>query len=325
MNINLMLQGATKLSKSEMKSVKGGVSADEYCDTLMDLIERDYRKTPYNMNRTTILTIIGFFASIMCYSQQILDNAYIECQYEYFYKNDTLTNKQNDDLLILEIGQNISKCYSHYSNQVDSIMALPNWYETMKKHLDYAFSKNDINSNDFPHKRMKAYIYKNYPQGKMTVTDGLTLQDYIYEDELNAQNWQFTDSAKTVLDYDCQMAKCRFRGREWTAWFAPDIPISNGPWKLGGLPGLIMEAYDKGEQYHFNIIGLQKTDTPIVFSKTHVGSNMFEKTTRINFLKAQKKHFMNMGGFIELETGIDLGAGQPAKVIQYDLIERDYK
>ena len=34
MNTNLMLQGATKLNKSEMKSVKGGISAEEYCEKL---------------------------------------------------------------------------------------------------------------------------------------------------------------------------------------------------------------------------------------------------------------------------------------------------
>lgn len=277
------------------------------------------------MNRTTILTIIGFFASIMCYSQQILDNAYIECQYEYFYKNDTLTNKQKDDLLILQIGKDVSKSYSYYSNEVDSLVKTPNYEKFAWAQFKKAMDTEGSSSSNYPHKRMKAYIYKNYPKGKMTVTDGLSLQDYIYIDELNSQQWNIMDSVKTVLDYDCQMAKCSFRGREWTAWFAPDIPISNGPWKLGGLPGLIMEAYDKGKQYHFNIIGLQKTDTPIIFSKTYVGSNKFEKTTRINFLKAQKKYFMNMGGFIELETGIDLGAGQPNKVMQYDLIERDYK
>lgn len=94
----------------------------------------------------------------------------------------------------------------------------------------------------FIYRRMSTFVCKNHPQGKMTVTDGLSLQDYIYEDELNAQNWQFVDSTKTILDYPCQMATCDFRGRQWTAWFAPDIPISDGPWKFGGLPGLIMES-----------------------------------------------------------------------------------
>ena len=273
----------------------------------------------------TLICLLVISSAIFSQGKTI-DKAYLKCQYEYIWQRDTLENKTSDDLLILQIGENMSKCYSYYSAEVDSISALPNWYEVMKKHLDYAFSKKEINTNDYPHKRMKAYIYKNYPQGKMTVTDGLTLQYYEYEDELNAQQWEIRDSIKTILNYSCQMAVCDFRGREWTAWFTTDIPVSDGPWKLSGLPGLIMEAYDKGSQYVFTIVGLQKVDDePIFFSETYVGSKRFEKSNRIDFLKAKKRYLMDMGGYIEMETGIDLSGGNPPKIMRYDLLELDYK
>ncbi|MFA5555111.1 MAG: GLPGLI family protein [Phycisphaerae bacterium] len=273
-----------------------------------------------------IYFLLFLLIPILGFSQKKLDNAYLKCQYEHIWKSDTLENKTSDDLLILLIGENMSKCYSYYSAEVDSISALPNWFEVMKKHLDYAFSKKEINTNDYPHKRMKAYVYKNYPQGKMTVTDGLTLQYYEYEDELNAQQWEIRDSIKTILNYSCQMAVCDFRGREWTAWFTTDIPVSDGPWKLSGLPGLIMEAYDKGSQYVFTIVGLQKVDDePIFFSETYVGSKRFEKSNRIDFLKAKKRYLMDMGSYIEMETGIDLSGGNPPKIMRYDLLELDYK
>ncbi|WP_187374017.1 GLPGLI family protein [Bacteroides neonati] len=273
-----------------------------------------------------LFIVIVWFGFHDLYSQKRLDNAHIKCQYRFLYTKDTLSQKKNDDLLILQIGTTISKCYSHYSNQVDSILAMPNYYEIMREHLNNAFSKKKINTNDYPHKRMKTYVYKNYPQRKMTVTDGLSLQDYIYEDELNAQDWQISDSIKTILDYPCQKAECTFRGRQWIAWFAPNIPVSDGPWKFGGLPGLIMEVYDLKQQYYFTMIGLQKVEKePIVFSQTYVGSKKFEKTNRKDFLKAQKRYLMDMSGYIELETGIDLGSNSPQKVMRYDLIELDYK
>ena len=278
------------------------------------------------MKRTFTIVCLLIIISVVFSQENVLDRAYLKCQYEYTLQSDTLSGKTRDDLLILQIGENISKCYSHYSAEVDSISALPNWYEVMKKHLDYAFSKKEINTNDYPHKRMKAYVYKNYPQGKMTVTDGLTLQYYMYEDELNAQQWEIKDSTKTILDYQCQMATCDFRGREWTAWFTTDIPVNDGPWKFGGLPGLIMEAYDKGNQYVFTIVGLQKVENePIFFSETYVGSKRFEKTNRIDFLKAKKAALMDLNGYIEMETGIDLSGGNPPEIMRYDLLELDYK
>lgn len=277
------------------------------------------------MTKINFLLIINLFP-LVCFSQQILDNAYLKCQYQYLWQNDTLSGKTNDDLLYLQIGQNISKSFSYYSNQVDSIVALPNGDIIAGKMISKAMKNGDFMKGNYPHKRMKAYIYKNHPEGKMTVTDGLSLQDFEYEDELDAQKWEIRDSTTTILDYQCQMAICDFRGRQWTAWFAPDIPVSDGPWKFSGLPGLIMEVYDRNSQYHFSIIGLQKVeDEPIFFSKTFVGSKRFEKTNRKDFLKAQKNYLMDMNGYIQMETGIDLSGGQPAKIMRYDLIERDYK
>ena len=97
--------------------------------------------------------------------------------------------------------------------------------------------------NAIPHRRMTATIYKNYPQGEMTITDFLLGQYYLYGDSLNAQEWNMeNDSTKMVLGHECQKATCCFRGRQWTAWFALDVPVSDGPWKFCGLPGLIMEV-----------------------------------------------------------------------------------
>ena len=51
----------------------------------------------------------------------------------------------------------------------------------------------------------------------------------------------------------------------------------------------------KGNQYVFTIVGLQKVeDEPIYFSETYVGSKRFEKSNRINFLKAKKKYLMDI-------------------------------
>jgi GLPGLI family protein len=77
---------------------------------------------------------------------------------------------------------------------------------------------------------------------------------YLMKDPQPEINWAIAEETKKIGDYNCQKATARFRGREYTAWFCVDLPYRFGPWKLQGLPGLILEAYDaKGEvKFMFN-------------------------------------------------------------------------
>ena len=282
----------------------------------------------YKLNEMKIVVYLLLLASLAVQAvarDPLIDRAYMKCLYRYVYLNDTLTGKTKDDLLILQIGKSISKCFSHYSNQVDSLSALPNGDMIIGKMIDDAMNSGEFMRGNYPHKRLKTYIYKNYPEGRMTVTDVLILQDYRYVDSLHAQTWTMGDSTREVLGYTCQQATADFRGRRWTAWFATDIPVSNGPWKLGGLPGLILEAYDEGQQHVFTAVGLERVkDEPIIFNRSFGDNQKFEQTNRLEFLRSKKKSLMDLNGYIQMETGIDLSQGKPQKVMRYDLLERDY-
>jgi GLPGLI family protein len=61
-------------------------------------------------------------------------------------------------------------------------------------------------------------------------------------------NWEISDEVKKIQGYTCYKATCHHRGRHYTAWFTPEIPIPEGPYKFKGLPGLILEIEDnRGE------------------------------------------------------------------------------
>lgn len=70
-----------------------------------------------------------------------------------------------------------------------------------------------------------------------------------YLDTTNKINWEIKNEFKVINKYKCTKAVCNFRGRNYTAWFSPDIPIVNGPWKFHGLPGLIFQIADDTGAY----------------------------------------------------------------------------
>ena len=256
--------------------------------------------------------------------EPVLDRAHMKCLYRYVYTFDTLKNELRDDLLILQIGKEVSKCYSYYTFQSDSLQRTPDGAKVWSELFRRATEKDGI-YGDFPHVRMSTYVYKNYPKGQMTITDRISSQGYRYVDSLHAQIWTMGDSTREVLGYTCQQATADFRGRHWTAWFATDIPVSDGPWKLGGLPGLILEAYDEGQQHVFTAVGLERVkDEPIIFNQKDGHNRRFEPTNRLDFLRMERRFLMDSNSFIQMETGIDLLGDEPNQVMRYDLLERDY-
>ena len=73
---------------------------------------------------------------------------------------------------------------------------------------------------------------------------------YIYE-KIPILKWELLSDQKKINNFNCFFAKTHFRGRTYYAWYIPSIPVSFGPWKLNGLPGLIIEAYDETKQVMF--------------------------------------------------------------------------
>ena len=66
------------------------------------------------------------------------------------------------------------------------------------------------------------------------------------------------DSSAVILGYPCALAVATYKGRTWYAWYTEDIPLDAGPWKLGGLPGLILRAYDARRHYVFDASGMEE-------------------------------------------------------------------
>lgn len=279
------------------------------------------------MKKLQLLLLSLLSLSSFAQDLTVIDTIKLKCSYEYKYMLDTTMSKYSSaDILHLQIGSKSSKCFSYRTYQYDSIDAYGNMEETFKQVFREVESKGG-NKKDFaqklPRRGLKDYIYKNYPDGKMTVFDNIMTDYFQYEDDINPQEWDMSsDSSKTILGYECQMATCKFRGREWTAWFALDIPISDGPWKLSGLPGLIMEAYDRGNQHWFCINGLQQVAAePLFFGTDGKDISTFQKVKRTDLLTLQYKFLKDPDSFNEMSFGMSMGSNN--NEIKRDLLERE--
>lgn len=81
--------------------------------------------------------------------------------------------------------------------------------------------------------------------------------EYQYEETLNHQ-WKLGKDTKSIKGYTCRNAMVTYGGRTWTAWYAPAIPLSYGPYKFHGLPGLIIKLTDSTGDYDFELYSLNK-------------------------------------------------------------------
>lgn len=95
--------------------------------------------------------------------------------------------------------------------------------------------------------------------------------------------WTLAQETATICEHKCQKATCHWRGRDFVAWFTSEIPIRKGPWKFGGLPGLILKVYDTDKLYTFEAIGIEKGNFPIY----QYPKKMYDKSTRKKVWKIQ--------------------------------------
>lgn len=72
--------------------------------------------------------------------------------------------------------------------------------------------------------------------------------------------WKLIQESKQIDGYTCKKAESEFCGRVWTVWYTDEIPANAGPWLLNGLSGLIVDATDSDNLFHFQLRDLSFAD-----------------------------------------------------------------
>ena len=273
--------------------------------------------------------LITLFIACIVATATMAQTADIEVSYTSISPNFKNGKADVKNQYILLANNAESKFFSHKTEYIDSLNSTPEGTAKLQEMTRSAYLGGKM--DELPRKDGSYYVVKSNNNIRCYDTAGL---DKLYYDETPEEwAWEISDSAKTILGYECVKATIDFHGRKWTAWFSPEIPVSNGPWKLGGLPGLILEASCEDGKYSFSATGIQLTTKPV---GTVYLTDQYEKTDRKSFLKAKRAFLDNPLGKINAQFGgegvtiVKNADGSDATGITFapasvvDLIETDY-
>ena len=256
-----------------------------------------YKKKAINFpdSRETDMIDRGFHDSVAISAVRVL--------YEHTSMTDTLARDNfNQSVYVLQIARNGVSLFENYDFlQLDSAFTSRSsgGKISVKDYKDawYSVPGTKMNSPQY---------WKNYPEKqKQTFYNFASMAQWTYTQENPNFGWEiFSDSVKTVMDYPCIMAVGNYAGRKWKVWFSLDIPFSDGPWKLCGLPGLILMAEDSRGEFFFRAYSLQNMEQTMFCTY----GNAFQ-TTRERYLKTMADYMANGRNQIiatGLVTGTDL-------------------
>lgn len=194
-----------------------------------------------------VLSIIStlIFSVAMAFAQHD-GTALARIIYQFTHIDDTnQRDKPYEEDLILFMGENTSlfKSFTELQKQEARQRIVQEARQTGTINLDLrnAGFKNSSNTQ-----------YILFPQPKrLARVEKLFRTNYLIEERYPALDWEILDEEKQIGGYLAQKATTQFGGRAYTVWFTPEIPFPFGPWKLHGLPGLILEAQDSKNEVVF--------------------------------------------------------------------------
>lgn len=280
----------------------------------------------------SLVSTILFLTPISAYAKKKADYPRAEIKVSYIYHEKFLRGNveytEKDLPMLLLVNAEQSKFFCPATEYKDSLESTPSGRAKAKQIFDIAVLKyiesKDESAMDAVTYKTFMYIFKDNAAQTITAYDiaGMGERGF-YTEPYSELVWTSGDSTKTIMGYECIMATADYHGRRWTAWFAPEIPVQEGPWKLRGLPGLILEASEPKGHHSFVADGIEQSDYPIypIYNR-----DKYDRMSRIDMQRSRRNYLDNGHAINKAETGgmLDLGPDAPAQT-EYDFLETDYR
>jgi GLPGLI family protein len=195
----------------------------------------------YTVMKIFINTLLFLLLSATAFSQQVLEIKFLQ-------KANPRVNEQNGEF---------------FSNDDYAILVtdgLKSTYRYGQGGSGKEVKRGENNTVKITYSDAYGFIFhRDASKGVLVSRDLIKDQPFIIREDAPQIDWQIDEKqVREIGGYQCKLAVGEFRGRVYEAWFAPEIPINAGPWKLAGLPGLILEARDRKGIIQFVFAGLRQ-------------------------------------------------------------------
>lgn len=197
--------------------------------------------------------------------------------------------KPMQDLLLLQAGGKVTKFFSYKTLQRDSLLRITPAEQVL------------ANVGNFKG-GLEAVVFQNYPAGEMTCTDKISRDNMLYTEPLPEIEWTLRDGTREVIGYDCRRATCRFRGRDYEAWYTEELPLAHRPLEIPRAartdPG--RERHGRRRGHHpLRGDGIRRAEVPVTMADLN-----YLKTSRKKFMATERKFMTDPIGYMQANSNI---------------------
>jgi len=238
--------------------------------------------------KTTVLTIFSFLFLLEVSAQE---KAVAKIHYQFKHVNDTT---QRDNYLRDEVVVYLGETGSYYTSNSAHRMQ-----EQMQEQLGSSTFDGNLVIKSGGSPIRESYLI-DIAKDKVSKVKKVGSREFILQEKFPKMDWAIEEDTKVIGGYNCQKAITTFKGRNYEAWFTTDIPMAFGPWKLNGLPGLILAAKDDKGEVIFEYAGFDKLDdTKVVLIQP---SSKAIESTEEEIVKMEKAFEANPAAFLSAQS-----------------------
>ena len=132
---------------------------------------------------------------------------------------------------------------------------------------------------------MSDFFMKDRNSGKVSLFTYKGFDSFKLVDQPQ-QKWKIQPETKMFGNLKIQKATSTWSGRNYEAWFAPELPFQEGPYKFSGLPGLIVELADDQDNFRFTLVRTEVLPEIYVLDMWY--NNQFNKPVEISYVQYSK-------------------------------------